>query len=53
MKEVSRMKQKQYQSKNVQASDEYMETVEREITRAIANGAIEIAVDDDDANSDE
>lgn len=41
----------QYQGKAAQATDNYIEAVEREITRAIANGTIEIAVDDDDANS--
>lgn len=41
----------QYQGKNAQSSDNYMESVEREITRAVINGTIEIVNDDDDANS--
>lgn len=39
---------KPYQVKNVQSSNRYMEAVEREITRAIANGTIEIASDDEE-----
>lgn len=42
---------KPYQVKNVQSSNRYMEAVEREITRGIIEGSIEIAADDDDANS--
>lgn len=45
------MTQKQYQSKATQATDNYIEAVEREITRGIIDGTIEIANDDDDANS--
>lgn len=43
---------KPYQVKNAQSSDSYMEAVEREITRGIIDGTIEIAADDD-VNSDE
>lgn len=37
---------KQYQGKKNQASDAYMEAVEREITRGIIDGTIVIARDD-------
>ena len=37
---------KQYQGKKNQASDAYMEAVEREITRGIIDGTIVIAHDD-------
>lgn len=49
MKEVSIMAdKKQYQRKATQSSDMYMEAIEREITRAIALGTIEIVADDGD-----
>lgn len=38
---------KQYQAKNSQTSDAYMEAIEREITRGIIDGTIVIA---DEAN---